>query len=205
MAALRSHTRHFDTLKSYSKVTLSLNLQFFQSIEIGILIVEIIMLQQKQISITIKKLKEKNTMLVSQFKNRPASSIINFDELFDELFNSRNNMASKNFMPAVNISESDASFHLDMAIPSFTKEDVTITLDKKLLTISGKKNEETTDETKKVKRKEFHYKSFSRSFTLPENIQAEKVEAKYENGVLILNIPKTEVEKEKSVVEVKIS
>ncbi len=78
-------------------------------------------------------------MLVSQFKNRPASSIINFDELFDELFAHRPNVANKNFLPAVNISESETSYHVDMAIPSFNKEEVKIKVEKNLLTISGEK------------------------------------------------------------------
>jgi|688.fasta_scaffold70612_3 HSP20 family protein len=144
-------------------------------------------------------------MLVSQFKNRPASSIINFDELFDELFAHRPNVANKSFMPAVNISESESGYHLDMAIPSFNKEEVKIKVEKNLLTISGEKKEETTDETKKVKRKEFSYKSFSRSFTLPENIELDKVEAKYENGILNINIAKKEAQKENNAIEVKIA
>ena len=144
-------------------------------------------------------------MLVSQFKNRPASSIINFDELFDELFAHRPNVANKSFMPAVNISESEKGYHLDMAIPSFNKEEVKIKVEKNLLTISGEKKEESTDETKKVKRKEFSYKSFSRSFTLPENTELDKVEAKYENGILNINIAKKEVQKENNAIEVKIA
>lgn len=144
-------------------------------------------------------------MLVSQFKNRPASSIINFDELFDELFAHRPNLANKNFLPAVNISESEAGYHLDMAIPSFTKDDVKIKLEKNLLTISGEKKEESTDDSKKIKRKEFSYKSFNRSFTLPDNIDLEKVDAKYENGVLNINIHKKEQAKESNSIEIKIA
>lgn len=144
-------------------------------------------------------------MLVSHLKTRPASSIINFDELFDELFAHRPNVSNRNFMPAVNITESDTSFHLDMAIPGFTKEEVNIKIEKNLLTISGEKKEESADESKKIKRKEFHYRSFSRSFTLSDNIQSDKVEAKYENGVLNVTIPKKEIEKEKSALEIKIA
>ncbi|MEI6311288.1 MAG: Hsp20/alpha crystallin family protein [Bacteroidota bacterium] len=144
-------------------------------------------------------------MLVSHLKNRPASSIINFDELFDELFAHRPMVTNKNFMPAVNISESDTSFHIEMAIPGFNKEEVSIKVEKNLMTISGEKKESSTDDSKKIKRKEFHYKSFSRSFTLSDNIQSDKVEAKYENGVLNLTIPKKEIEKEKTAVEIKIA
>jgi HSP20 family protein len=82
---------------------------------------------------------------------------------------------------------------------------VKIKVEKNLLTISGEKKEETTDETKKVKRKEFSYKSFSRSFTLPENIELDKVEAKYENGILNINIAKKEAQKENNAIEVKIA
>ena len=144
-------------------------------------------------------------MLVSHLKNRPASSIINFDELFDELFNSRTITNSKTFVPAVNISESENGYHVDMAIPSFNKEDVKIKVEKNLLTISGEKKEENIADSKIIKRKEFSYKSFSRSFTLPENIEFEKVEAKYENGILNLNIPKKELVKVNDAIEVKIA
>lgn len=143
-------------------------------------------------------------MLVTQFKNKPASSIINFDELFDELFSSRSVSNAKNFTPAVNIHESEKGYHLEMAIPGFNKEEIQVKIDKNVLVISGEKKEEKSDETKKVKRKEFHYQSFNRSFSLHETIDVSKIEAKYENGILQVNLVKKEDEPAKAGIEIKV-
>jgi HSP20 family protein len=98
-------------------------------------------------------------------------------------------------IPSVNITEEKDSFLIEVAAPGLKKEDFNIELEGNLLTISSEKESETKegDETKdKFFRREYSYSSFSRSFTLPENTDAEKISAKYADGVLKLNIAKKE-------------
>lgn len=82
---------------------------------------------------------------------------------------------------------------MEVAAPGLEKEDFMITLEGNLLTISSTKKNETEDRTGQYMRKEFSYQSFSRSFELAKDVvDEERIQAKYENGVLKLNIPKTE-------------
>lgn len=95
--------------------------------------------------------------------------------------------------PAVNIVESEKSYALEVIAPGMKKEDFKIAIEKDLLTVSYEKKESSEEKTDKYIRKEFSMNSFKRSFTLNDKLNAEGVTAKYENGVLHLNIPKAEV------------
>ena len=130
-----------------------------------------------------------------------------------------NNMfhADRNRMygvPPVNISESDKEFAIEMAAPGYDKKDFNVNVDKNLLTISvdkehGDNAEDAADKTeenpdnKQIYRQEFCFSSFSRSFTLPEGVDAQKIGGKYENGILTLTIPKAAVVNTKKSVEIK--
>ncbi len=110
------------------------------------------------------------------------------DSLFfddDRFFNTR----SWN-LPAVNVVESDNSFELELAVPGMKKEDFIIEVNEGILTISSENEMEKEVEEKNYTRKEYSYNSFSRSFTLPKNVNAEKIEARYENGILHMFLPK---------------
>ncbi|WP_308199404.1 Hsp20/alpha crystallin family protein [Chitinophaga sedimenti] len=85
---------------------------------------------------------------------------------------------------------------LDVVAPGFDKADFKLNLDKQVLTISVDKKTEQKEETEKQIRREFSTRSFKRSFTLDENVDAEKINAKYENGVLKVTLPKKEVKQE---------
>ena len=120
-----------------------------------------------------------------------------FDDFFSrDLWNpDRNNFSSTNTtIPLVNIKETNDSFEVEMAAPGMTKNDFKVELDSNVLTItSEKKDKFETKEGERYSRREFSYQSFLRSFQLPkEVVDAEKIEAKYENGVLRLVIPKKE-------------
>ena len=94
------------------------------------------------------------------------------------------------YVPAVNVSETENNFTLEFRVPGFSKEDLKIDLDEKTLTVSAEhKTEETKTENNYV-RKEFSHKSFTRSFVLPENIDTDALQAKYENGILNVHLPK---------------
>jgi HSP20 family protein len=109
-------------------------------------------------------------------------------------------------LPAVNIKENADAFMVEMAAPGMAKEDFKIELNNDLLTISSeKKNEKETKEGETYTRREYSYQSFSRSFTLPNTVDGEKISAKYENGVLSIEIPKKEEAKPKPAKQISIS
>jgi HSP20 family protein len=101
-------------------------------------------------------------------------------------------------VPAVNISEEADSYNVTLAVPGMKKEDFDVDVNANIVTISAETESETEDDDKKYSRKEYNYSSFSRSFTLPENVIGEKIEAGYENGVLTVVLPKKEETKDKS-------
>ena len=108
-------------------------------------------------------------------------------------------------LPSVNIKDSNDAFEVEMAAPGMDKKDFNIELNNDLLTISSeKKSEKETKEAGTYTRKEYSYQSFSRSFTLPGIVEHDKISAKYENGVLRINIPKKEEAKPKPVKQISI-
>jgi len=95
-------------------------------------------------------------------------------------------------LPAVNICETNDTYELEFNVPGRKKEDFKITVDKNILTVAFQKNEEQKEEKKQFIKREFVTQSFKRSFTLDEKINADKIDAKYENGILFLTLPKKE-------------
>lgn len=122
----------------------------------------------------------------------------NYPSLFDRFFeNDLFDWSNKNFsttnttLPSVNIKESKENFTVEVAAPGLVKEDFKIELNNDLLTVSSeKKIEKETSEDQQFTCREFSYQSFSRSFTLPNIADGEKIAAKYENGILTVTIPK---------------
>ena len=132
-----------------------------------------------------------------------------FNNFFDNFFNrSVSDFVGSDFvmsMPSVNVVETDQGYGLEVAAPGLTKEDFDISVEKDHLTISASKEakEEVTQD--KFTRREFNYTSFKRSFYLPESIDKDAIEARYENGVLRLSLPKkAEVVKEEKGRTIKI-
>lgn len=101
------------------------------------------------------------------------------------------------FSPSVNITENDKNFEIEVAAPGIDKKEFNISVDEGRLVISyeHKEEQEQKDDQKKYLRREFSSTSFSKSFSLPENVNAEKISASYNDGVLHVEVPK---EKEKS-------
>lgn len=97
-----------------------------------------------------------------------------------------------NTVPPVNIHETNEGYHLELNAPGRNKEDFKVKLEKELLTISYEQKENTTENNYKTIRREFQYKGFKRSFSLDDQIQVEGIQAKYENGILKLFLPKIE-------------
>jgi HSP20 family protein len=128
--------------------------------------------------------------------NNPVSKTI--DGLMNDLFNDLPATFGKTFredvfsFPPVNIVERADSYQLEVAAPGWDKADFNVKLEGKLLTISAAKKEEAKTETDKIIRREFSSKAFKRSFSVDEKIESASIEAKYENGILKLHLPKKE-------------
>ena len=99
-------------------------------------------------------------------------------------------MANVPALPLVNIVEEEKEFVVDLAVPGMTKKDFHIDIDNGVLTVSAEKKEEKEEVKKNFTRKEFSFNSFTRSFTLPENVNEEKIDANYENGILKIHLGK---------------
>jgi HSP20 family protein len=100
-------------------------------------------------------------------------------------------------VPLANITENKNEFKVDLSAPGLKKEDFKVEIEDGTLTISSEKKEESKEDKKNYKRREFSYSSFSRSFSLPENVQEDKINAKYDDGMLHVSIPKKEPEQSK--------
>ncbi len=123
-------------------------------------------------------------------KNNPVSV---FDELLNQFPNTWGRDTQNGYPTAsVNIHETDDAFHLELNAPGRNKTDFAIEVNKGLLTISYEKKEETSEQNYKTVRREFTYRSFKRSFSLDDKINTDGIEARYENGVLKLLLPKKE-------------
>ncbi len=106
--------------------------------------------------------------------------------------------------PAANIIDNEKDFNIELAVPGMAKDDFNINLEDDMLTISVERKEEEVKEDKNFTRREFRYDEFSRSFSLPDIVDQEKIKADYQNGVLIVMLPKSEEAKVKGR-EIKIS
>lgn len=102
-------------------------------------------------------------------------------------------------VPLVNVKELEKEYEIELAAPGLTKKDFHIEMNKDVMTIFTEKKEEKEYKEDKYTRNEFNYSSFTRSFTLPENINPEKIEAKYEDGILRILINKKMVTGEKPI------
>jgi HSP20 family protein len=118
-----------------------------------------------------------------------------FDDFFrpwSDWFDNGGLMGRALTMPAVNITESKDDFDVSLAVPGMKKDDFNISIDGNMLTINCGKEESREEKETKYTRKEYNYSSFSRSFTLPDEVNRETIDARYEDGVLKLCLPKKE-------------
>lgn len=119
----------------------------------------------------------------------------NFPSIIDEFlkpdwFGGFQNLQTN--LPAVNIKETDNSYSLELAAPGKVKDDFQIEIDHNVLTISSevKTENEQKDDAGRYTRREFSYAAFRRAFTLPDSVNADDINANYENGVLNITLPK---------------
>ena len=125
--------------------------------------------------------------------NQPVSRNINgwLDNIFNDLtIPFEKTFSAETFSPRVNVKETPDAYQLEIYAPGRSKEDIKINIDKKLLTISYDKENGQSKEGEKYITKEFSVKPFKRSFTLDDKIDSDNILAKYENGILNLQLPK---------------
>ena len=125
-----------------------------------------------------------------------------FNNAFDSLLKMDYNYGE--VTPSVNVTENDQEFTMEYLVPGFKKEEIKIALEQNVLTVKAERKSESTDEQKRYTRKEFSFNSYKRSFTLPESIDAEKLTAKHEHGILSIVIPKKTEDKTVTSKEIEI-
>lgn len=130
-----------------------------------------------------------------------VEEFFNNDVLFPRFFDNE----IRKSLPAVNIMESKEDYKIEVAAPGLHKEDFRIDLENNVLTVYSEREEKKEGNEDKVMRKEFNYYSFTRSFTLPMTVNADKIEATHKDGILYITIPKKEEAKEKPARQIKIS
>ena len=135
----------------------------------------------------------------------PSKSSFFDDFMMRDLFGWDNWSNEGSSLPKVNIVETNDEFRVEMAAPGMRKEDFHVELDNDTLTIHSEFSSENNDENSTYTRREFNYQSFKRSFYLPNTVEADKIKARYKDGILSLEIPKKEEAKRKPVKSISIS
>jgi HSP20 family protein len=128
-----------------------------------------------------------------------------FSHLIDRFFNdklTRSGGSAYSFVPRVDILEEDKAFEVHVAVPGMSKDDFKIDLNDNVLSISGERKNSREKKENNFHSLEIQYGTFSRSFTLPENVDASKISATYVNGILEVTIPKDEKKIVKSTIQV---
>lgn len=150
----------------------------------------------------------KNRSLVNRNSNE---NFLTWSNWLDDIFNrDLPSVFPSNFntgitLPKVNIKETADAFMVEMAVPGLKKSDFHIDLDNQVLLIYTESKEENEHKEENYARREFGYSSFKRTFTLPESVNDEKINAKYIDGILSIILPKKEEAKRKPVRNIKIS
>ena len=147
--------------------------------------------------------------LVRFYNPRYNSQRVLVDELFNNVF--RNDFHDTDYVkncrnnPATNVFETEDSFKIEVMLPGYNREDVQMNIHKNILTIKVDKKEEEKNEEFKYARREFDIYNFERQYHIPKTVNEEKISARFENGILVISLPKKEEALEKEPVEIKVS
>ena len=146
-------------------------------------------------------------MSLIKWKKRNAM-FPNVNSIFDNFFADDDALFRKwkngSAFPSVNVKNEEDCFCLEVAAPGLKKDDFKVEVDKGVLTISSETEKEEKEETEDFTRQEFSYSSFSRSFSLPEDVKDDDIDATYEDGILKLVIPKEKITTKKEVKKITI-
>lgn len=140
------------------------------------------------------------TNLVRSRSNNMRSLQREIDRVFDSFFPTRRTEESEEstkavWAPRVDLSETDNHYRIELDVPGMTRDDINISYQDNQLTVSGERREESTEEDSEYVRVERSFGHFYRSFRLPKTVDAEDIEAAYNNGVLTIDVPKAEESK----------
>ncbi len=116
---------------------------------------------------------------------------VTFNHMVDEMLkDTLYNRDSKTYVPLADISESDKDYMLSLSLPGVDKKDIELNMDNRRLTVKAQRNRPEHKDEVKYHLSETAYGQFERTFTLPENVKEDKITAKFEHGILVVNIPK---------------
>lgn len=151
--------------------------------------IEILHTEEFKTKILITKIMEDKIMLPTIRRRGYAPVYMSdfFNTDFDNFFTSAGKQS-----PAVNIREDEKAYGIEVALPGLSREDVKIEIEKDILMISSESREEKNEEKNGYSRREFGSYSFCRSFRIPEDVKSEKISASFNNGILNLELPKSE-------------
>lgn len=133
------------------------------------------------------------TLVKFNKNNRNNTLLPGFNDVFESIFNDtffNDRLVTR--VPAVNISETDSHYHVELAAPGLKKDDFKLNLENNQLTISVEQSTDHQDNQKSYSKREYSYSSFVRSFTLPESADDDRIDASYTDGVLCIDIAKRE-------------
>lgn len=139
-------------------------------------------------------------MFITQFEPFSGTGGLG-NRVFRNYYRNKDENDDLAFVPKVNTRVDESSYYLDMDLPGIEKEKIQINLKDNILTVSGERNFKEEVQEENYHRVETHFGTFSRSFSLPEDVDTEKINAKNENGVLEIVLPKLEqmIEKTKQI------
>ncbi len=122
------------------------------------------------------------------------------DRLFDGVLSPRTDESvATMWTPRIDLAESDEAYRLEVDVPGMSREDINISFHDQMLSVSGERKSDSKKENGEYVRVERQYGNFYRSFTLPKSVDADKIAAQYENGVLIITVPKAEESKPRRI------
>ena len=125
-----------------------------------------------------------------------------FSDLMRNFFGNEGYCDDYNAIPEANISEDENKYQIELAVPGLEKKEIKVEIDKDILKVRHESQEKKENENQRYSRREFRYKGFTRTFIIPESVDDSKLKAKYENGILILELPKkpkSEVEQKREI------
>jgi len=141
-------------------------------------------------------MKTKNIMSIVKYNSRLNEFVpTSFANLIDTFFTdsvARSGGSTSSFVPRVDVIEEEKAFEIHVSVPGMNKDEFKIDLNDNYLTISGERKYSKEKKDNLYRSFETQYGSFSRSFSLPENVDGEKITAQYTNGILVVSVPKDE-------------
>ena len=122
-----------------------------------------------------------------------AHNYFPFSDLMNDFFGNEGYCDDYNAIPGANISEDENKYQIELAVPGLEKKDIKVEIDKDILKVRHESSEKKENKNDRYSRREFRYKGFTRTFVIPESVDDSKMKAKYENGILMLELPKKPV------------